>query len=98
MAIETGIVKENDGNLVCTSNSRSQSLYELLSYAPFFNMTEEEYINAIKYAIDNGVLMEENGKFVGVSQYDMSVLEEKCKQNGMGVQSVIDKMTKMIGG
>lgn len=73
-------------------------LDEFLSYAPLFGMSEEEYIKKIKEAIDKGVLMEENGKFVGVSQYNLSVLEEKCRRSGMNVQAVIDKMTKMIGG
>lgn len=111
--IQSGEIKEqDDGISVHTSDNNevqkpkkpstdsvyTNDLKELLSYAPLFRMPEEEYVSKLKEAIDNGVLMEENGKFIGVCQYDMSVLEEKCKQSGMSVQGVIDKMTKMIGG
>lgn len=79
------------------SRAYPSELDEFLSYAPLFGMNEEEYLTKIKEAIDKGVLMEENGKFVGVCQYDLSILEEKCKKSGMSVQSVIDKMGRMIG-
>ena len=72
-------------------------LTELMSYASIFGMSQEEYVREIKAAIDNGVLMNEGGHFVGRGKYDMSALEEKCKKFGMNVQSVINKMEKMIG-
>lgn len=99
--INTAEIPKKDEKAEKSSTSKRvypKELEELLSYAPLFRMTEEEYVSKLKEAIDNGVLMEENGKFIGVCQYDMSVLEEKCKQSGMSVQGVIDKMTKMIGG
>lgn len=102
-AIEEGIVEENEGDLVCRAKNTSidsvhiPCMKEFMSYASLFKMTESEYIEKIKEAIDKGVLMEENGKFVGVCQYDLSVLEEKCKKSGMSVQSVINKMARMIG-
>ena len=75
----------------------SDDLTELLSYAGVFGMSQEEYVHEIKAAIDNGALMNDGGHFVGCGKYDMSSLEEKCKKFGMDVQSVINKMEKMIG-